>query len=298
MSKTRDELVKMYIDSLEEGELPWKKRWINSSNINRISKIDYKGINQLMLNYMTYKNKYTDNRWYTYKQIKNLGLKLKDAKGNGVPVEFWSIYDIKNKKRLNFNEYEKIIDKYPDKKDDVRIINRTAIVFNGDLVEGLEKAKVQENYIDKSKYISKLIKKMGIEYEELGDQAFYSPTEDKIVLPNKDKFYDKYSYYATQLHELSHATGNPKRLNRNIGTNDKKEYAREELVAEISSSFLMQYLGIPSTAEHIDNHKAYIQSWISILKDKPNELFKAISESNKVCDYVDTLMKVREREER
>ena len=172
MSKTRDELVKMYIDSLEEGELPWKKRWINSSNINGISKIDYKGINQLMLNYITYKNKYTDNRWYTYKQIKDLGLKLKDAKGKGVPVEFWSIYDIKNKKRLNFNEYEKIIDKYPDKKDDVRIINRTAIVFNGDLVEGLEKAKVQENHIDKSKYISKLIKKMGIEYEELEIKHF------------------------------------------------------------------------------------------------------------------------------
>lgn len=117
---------------------------------------------------MTYKNKYNDNRWFTYKQIKDLGLKLKDAKDKGVPVEFWSIYDIKNKKRLNFNEYEKIIDKYPDRKDDFRIINRTAIVFNGDLVEGLDKQVIPNNHIDKSKYISKLINKMGIEYEKLG----------------------------------------------------------------------------------------------------------------------------------
>lgn len=167
MSKTREELVKIYIDSLNEGELPWHKRWINSSNINGISKIEYKGINPLILNYMTYKNKYNDNRWFTYKQIKDLGLKLKDAKGKGVPVEFWSIYDIKNKKRLNFNEYEKIIDKYPDRKDDFWIINRTAIVFNGNLVEGLDKQVIPNNHIDKSKYISKLINKMGIEYEKL-----------------------------------------------------------------------------------------------------------------------------------
>ena len=77
-----------------------------------------------------------------------------------------------------------------------------------------------------------------------------------------------------------------KRLNRQFNIGDKKEYAREELIAEISSSFLMQKLNVDIKAEHYDNHKTYIQSWINILEDKPNELFRAINESNKVVDYI------------
>ena len=109
-------------------------------------------------------------------------------------------------------------------------------------------------------------------------------------------FIDEYSYYATELHELCHSTGHESRLNRNLQTKDKKEYAREELIAEISSSFLMQELNISSTAEHYDNHKAYIQSWISILKDKPNELFKAINESNKVTKFIGEQIKDKNKE--
>ena len=69
--------------------------------------------------------------------------------------------------------------------------------------------------------------------------------EDNVVLPPSNTFVDEYSHYATQLHELSHATGNEHRLNRNIEHHTSKEdYVREELVAEISSSFLMQKLNI------------------------------------------------------
>lgn len=286
----------MYIDSLNEGEIPWRKRWISGANINGISKIEYKGINQLMLNFVTYKEKYNDNRWFTYKQIKDLGLKLNNGKGKGVPVEFWSAYNFKLRKRFNFKDYEEYIEKYPDQKDDFRIIDRTAIVFNGSLIEGLELIKVSKNNIETSKYINKIINKLGVIYEEHGNQAFYSPLEDKITLPEKDKFIDKYSYYATELHELCHSTGHSSRLNRNLQTKDKKDYAREELIAEISSSFLMQELNVPADAEHYDNHKSYIQSWISILNDKPNELFKAINESNKVVKFIDDKLKEKSKE--
>ena len=286
----------MYIDSLNEGEIPWRKRWISGANINGISKIEYKGINQLMLNFVTYKEKYNDNRWFTYKQIKNLGLKLKNGKGKGVPIEFWSVYNYKLRKRFNFKDYEVYIEKYPDQKDDFRIIDRTAIVFNGSLIEGLEPIKASKNNIETSKYINKIINKLGVKYEEHGNQAFYSPLEDKITLPEKDKFIDKYSYYATELHELCHSTGHSSRLNRNLQTKDKKDYAREELIAEISSSFLMQELNVPADAEHYDNHKSYIQSWISILNDKPNELFKAINESNKVVKFIDDKLKEKSKE--
>ena len=112
VSKTREELVKMYIDSLKEGDIPWRQRWTTSLNVNGISNIEYKGINQLLLSLVTYNKKYDDNRWLTFKQIKDKGYKIKDGKGKGVPIEFWSVYDIENKRRLNLNDYEKIMDKY------------------------------------------------------------------------------------------------------------------------------------------------------------------------------------------
>lgn len=114
-------------------------------------------------------------------------------------------------------------------------------------------------------------------------------------MPEKNKFFDKYSYYATQLHELCHSTRHESRLNR-FDINNKQDYAREELIAEISSSFLMQKLDINPKIEDYNNHKAYIQSWIQILKDKPNELFKAINDSNKVCEYIEDKMRNKERE--
>ena len=297
-SKTKEELVNMYIDSLKEGNIPWRERWVSSLNVNGISDKEYKGINQLLLSYVTYKEQYNDNRWFTYYQIKQKGYKLKDAKGKGIPVEFYSVYDIKNKKKVDFADYERLVNERPETKVNYRLICNTSYVFNASLIEGVPE---QDKYpYDKSipanNFIKKIISKLGVKYSERGNEAFYSPTTDEIVLPESKKFYDEYSYYATQLHEISHSTGSKDRLNRNIDFKDKKSYAREELVAEISSSFLMAKLGIVPESEDYNNHKSYIQSWISILEDKPNELFKAINESNKVYDYINDLVEVKDKE--
>lgn len=288
----------MYIDSLKEGKIPWRERWVSSLNVNGISDKEYKGINQLLLSYVTYKEQYNDNRWFTYYQIKQKGYKLKDAKGKGIPVEFYSVYDIKNKKKVDFADYERLVNERPETKVNYRLICNTSYVFNASLIEGVPE---QDKYpYDKSipanNFIKKIISKLGVKYSERGNEAFYSPSTDEIVLPESKKFYDEYSYYATQLHEISHSTGSKDRLNRNIDFKDKKSYAREELVAEISSSFLMTKLGIIPESEDYNNHKSYIQSWISILEDKPNELFKAINESNKVYDYINDLVKVKDKE--
>ena len=298
ISKTKEELVNMYIDSLKEGNIPWRERWVSSLNVNGLSDKEYKGINQLLLSYVTYKEQYNDNRWFTYYQIKQKGYKLKDAKGKGIPVEFYSVYDIKNKKKIDFADYERLVNERPETKVNYRLICNTSYVFNASLIEGVPE---QDKYpYDKSiptnNYIKKIISKLGVKYSERGNEAYYSPTTDEIVLPESKKFYDEYSYYATQLHEISHSTGSKDRLNRNIDFKDKKSYAREELVAEISSSFLMAKLGIIPETEDYNNHKSYIQSWISILEDKPNELFKAINESNKVYDYINDLVRIKDKE--
>ena len=298
ISKTKEELVNMYIDSLKEGKIPWRERWVSSLNVNGISDKEYKGINQLLLSYVTYKEQYNDNRWFTYYQIKQKGYKLKDAKGKGIPVEFYSVYDIKNKKKIDFADYERLVNERPETKVNYRLICNTSYVFNASLIEGVpeqDKYPYDKN-IPANNFIKKIISKLGVKYSERGNEAFYSPTTDEIVLPESKKFYDEYSYYATQLHEISHSTGSKDRLNRNIDFKDKKSYAREELVAEISSSFLMAKLGIVPESEDYNNHKSYIQSWISILEDKPNELFKAINESNKVYDYINDLVKIKDKE--
>ena len=108
---------------------------------------------------------------------------------------------------------------------------------------------------------------MHISYKEEGNEAYYNPKIDEIHIPKSSQFKDEYSYYATQLHELSHATGHPSRLNRDIiNTFGSEEYAKEELRAEISSS---------------------IRNWIDILKNQPAELFKAIKDSDEIVNYLD-----------
>lgn len=298
-SKTREQLIEMYISALKEDIIPWRQRWINTECMNGVSHIKYKGVNQLLLSYISSKEKYNDTRWYTYLQIQQQGFKLnKNAKGKGVPVEFWSCFNIKTRQKVDFDEYQKIIDLRPEEKENYKVFCNTSYVFNAKYIDGLEPIKEtpKKSNISISNQISKIIKNLGVKYSEEGNRAYYNVLTDEIVLPNKEKFIDEYSYYATQLHELCHSTGNEKRLNRNMSNKNKDDYAREELIAEISSSFLMQKLNVDVNAEHYDNHKSYIQSWIRILEDKPTELFKAINDSNKVCKYIEDNSKTKIKE--
>ena len=131
---------------------------------------------------------------------------------------------------------------------------------------------------------------MKVNFKEGGDRAFYSADTDTVALPEMAKFDSEYDFEATALHELCHATGHVSRLNRDLtGGKNSPKYAKEELRAEIASSFICGDLHLSKSKSHIENHKAYIQSWIQILSDDPNELFKAITEANKISDYVETI---------
>lgn len=131
-----------------------------------------------------------------------------------------------------------------------------------------------------------------------GDRAYYSPKTDSVHLPEKDTFYNSYAYNATALHELSHATGAEKRLNRDIknafGT---EKYAYEELVAEISACFMSEHIQIEQTEEHVNNHKAYIQSWTKALSEKPEMLMKAIRDAEKAANYLEYHAEILSKEE-
>mgnify|MGYP004503758815 FL=1 len=290
LPKTRQELVDMYIECLEEGKIPWEKMWKTSIPENGITGIKYRGVNNLYLSYITEKRGYNDNRWITYNQmIKNKWKFIKEAKGQGVTVEYWGMKNKLNHKIYNFEEYRKIIEKDPDKESEFKIHKMSYTVFNGDLIDGLVNSKKeQEVEIISNDYVKNIIDNLGVKYIEKGDEAYYIPKLDQVVLPPAKSFETNYSYYATQLHELSHSTGHESRLCRNLNDNfGSEEYAKEELRAEISSSFLMQRFHLEADERHLNNHKSYVKNWLEILKNNPQELFNAITESNQIVDYLE-----------
>lgn len=286
--KARDELVKMYINSLEEGIIPWEKMWQTNIPENGITGKKYRGINNLILSYVALQRGYKDNRWCTYFQISKNKWKLKDAKGQGVCIEYAGMKNKKNNKVYTFEEYKKIINEFPEKESEFSIRRYNYTVFNADLIEGIEKNNDNVDKIISNDYISNIIKNIDVKYKEKGDEAYYNLIADEVVIPPSNTFKNTYAYYSTQLHEIAHATGHNTRLNRDMSGEFKSEaYAKEELRAEISSSFLMQKLGLEYDERHLTNHKAYVKGWLEIIKNKPQELFLAISDANKIVSYIE-----------
>lgn len=286
----REKIAEIFIKSLEEKELNWKKNWTASGShipYNVISQKNYKGANRLYLSFLSIKNNWDDPRFATFKQIQDKGWKLqKGSKGN--QVEYWMPYDFEKKKVLTWQEFKKLQSEGNDKK--IGLVAKYYTVFNAKDIIGIPTLEVVKiNHIEVDALIKKISKNMDVEILNDGnDRAFYRPSEDKIHLPEPKYFKNDYSYNSVALHELSHATGAAHRLNRNIKNMFGNEnYAFEELVAEISSCFMSENLSIDQDEEHLDNHKAYIQSWISDIKEKPETLFLAIKEANKAADYLE-----------
>lgn len=123
----------------------------------------------------------------------------------------------------------------------------------------------------------------------------YLPKKDEIHLPPKEAFRDLGAYYATALHELAHWTAHQERLNRSVtGNHDTPAYAKEELRAELASTYLALDLGLPM---HPTNHAAYVQSWIKNLKENKMEIFHASTEARKIANYIKRFMPARFRVE-
>ena len=119
----------------------------------------------------------------------------------------------------------------------------------------------------------------------LGNRAFYSTFQDKIVLPQKHQFASEAEYYSVALHELTHWTGHDTRLNRSLENSFGSEaYAFEELVAEIGATFMCNHVGIE--AQTMDSHTNYLKSWLKVLKNDNRAIFKAARLAQKASDFL------------
>ena len=166
-------------------------------------------------------------------------------------------------------------------------------VFHISQVDGVEPLKeglkATEAIPEADVVIADYINREGITFKEVyEDKAFYRPSSDYVQVPCKDQFNGNANeYYSTAFHELVHSTGHSKRLNRitQVAAFGDEDYSKEELVAEIGSAGIMNYLGL-ETKGTLKNSTAYIQSWIKALKNDTHMIVNASSRAEKAMNMV------------
>ncbi len=118
-----------------------------------------------------------------------------------------------------------------------------------------------------------------------GNKAYYLPPSDRISLPAAKQFGTPGGYYGTAFHEAAHATGHESRLGRDLtGTFGSGKYALEEITAEVALAVVAAALDIEVGA--IDNHAAYVGSWLKSTADDPIALAGAISAGWAAADLI------------
>lgn len=286
---------------------------------NAVTKRTYNGGNRLILLGEAIRRGYDDNRWLTFNQAKALGGFVKKGE-RGVAIEYWSVRPFWKREDVGFRyEGENVAIVTPEEENprtvtltDGRIvptavitvvtangayswdqakkhlsipISRVHTVFN---VTQCENLKIEPNTIavdfDKVQGIVEGMKRDGVSISLAGDAAYYLPAHDRVVMPPPQAFESKEKYLGTLLHELGHATGHAKRLARPFNNGfGSPDYAREELVAELTSMFVAAETGIGFDEP---NHASYIDGWLSVLRKDKHELFRASTAASQAADYL------------
>lgn len=271
-----DMVTTRIIAELEKGIIPWQKPWtgIRAGAYNRVSKKPYSMINQMLL-------KHT-GEYATFKQWQDLGGHVKKGEKSEIVV-FWKILE---KEETDKETEEKEVKKIPM----LRYYN----VFHISQVEGvkpLERPFAEvEPIAEGDKIIIDYITREHIDFVECAsNEAYYSPSQDRVVVPMKEQYKAINEYYSTTFHELTHSTGHQSRLNRlqtgAVAAFGGEEYSKEELVAEIGSASLMDMLGIETT-KTFRNSTAYIQSWLKVLKNDNKFIVSAAGKAEKAVNYI------------
>lgn len=298
--KPEEKLCERLIQLIESGVSPWRKEWKGpkqSNHVNLITGKEYRGGNPMMLEWqMAFSGHSTPlwagigqakkNKWFPKKGSQGAyilrpqlncydkedkdGNKEYDANGDAVKVA-WVSYKtacVFNVEDLQGEGLQEAIDKY----------------MSGDVVERPENERIEMA----EKVLTAYCEREEIKYNFCGDRAFYAPVEDFITVPKITHFVSSESFYATFAHECVHSTGAEKRLDRKFGHRGGSEeslmrYAREELVAELGAFLLCSRMEISSNAE---NHAAYLEGWLKVLKQGPKTLFKVISDSTKAANMI------------
>lgn len=288
-------IVEKLMQEIEAGTAPWQRPWvygIQNRPYNAASGTLYRGINFMMLAWTALTAGYADPRWMTFNQASARGYRIKKGE-KGSPVIYYCPGDGDSiRTKVDLENPEEVTEEIK-KSTSSRAVLRCSYVFNARQIDGIPELKASKNpnlniYNENAELV---LRHSGaqIEHRHQGE-AYYSFAKDMIVLPLKEQFKSEPGYYQTALHELSHWTGHPTRLNRKLsGDMISPAYAAEELRAEISSYLLSMTTGV-GTDQRLgaDRQAAYIAAWLrhGTREERKRELMKAISDAGKIHDFL------------
>ena len=277
------------VADLERGVRTWTRPWSAEHLAGRITRPlrhngePYKGINVVLLWSEAVARGYAAPLWMTFRQALELGGCVRKGE-HGATVVYAD--------RIRRTEPD------GDGRDVEREIPflKAYTVFNVEQVEGLPDrfyatVEPQLDPLQRISHAEAFFAATGAEIRHGGDSAYYAIHPDYVQTPPFECFSDPQAYYATLAHECTHWTRHPTRLDRDFGRKrwGDEGYAREELVAELGAAFLCADLELELTPR--DDHAAYIDSWLSVLKDDKRFIFTAAAHAQRAADFLHGLQR-------
>ncbi len=283
-SNLYDDITDKIIAELEEGRLPWVQPWGTAAAKaplamprNAATARQYSGINVLILWGAVVQHGYPTQHWLTFRQALSLGGNVRKGE-RGTTVVYADRFTPEDEKRRARETGEE-----PGR---IPFLKRFT-VFNAAQCEGLPEDVAVEapppppGMIEPR--VEALIRATGIDFRIGGDRAFYVPSQDFVMVPPPQAYFEPINWHRTALHEMGHATGHASRLGRDFsGSFGTKKYAFEELVAEMNAAFCCASLGIVPTVRHAD----YIGSWLEVLREDNRAIVRAASQASKAADWL------------
>lgn len=298
-SQLAEQVTNEVIAQLEQGKVFWKKPW-SSYGLpkNYKSGRHYEGFNALYLNFITEKRNFKAPYFLTFKQAKELGGNVRKGE-KGTQIIFWKIFGNKvGEKTTTTGETKDIVQ--------TKFVPFIWTVFNIDQIEGVEFAlpkdleRTDNEIIEACQQVVNNYPAPAPKIEHGGSQAYYMPFFDRVQMPKLESFVSSQAYHSTLFHELIHSTGHEIRLNR-FNEEEKAtrfgdvNYSKEELVAEMGASFLNAHTGIKE--EVFENSIAYLQGWISKLKDDKTMIIYASTKAFKAASFILNLKEQEQEQE-
>ena len=275
-------MVRDLIELLEAGTTPWRKPWDCTGggvHINLLSGRAYRGGNPILLELGMAMRGSSLPFWCGYAEARKLG-----------------IFPVKGSKSVRILRPQ--LHSREEEKGGEKVLHswasyRPVPVFNvsdlqGEALAGLIQARMPEATerpaIEPISQAEQILGAWPVPAGWGGERAFYVPAIDRIQLPGRESFHGAAALYATWGHEAIHSTGHESRLARDLSSAfGSSSYAREELIAELGSVLLGQRLQIGC---ELTSHAAYLESWISVLRESPKVLLQVVSEARQAVDLI------------
>lgn len=286
-NEIRQRITNQIVEAMESGNLPpWRKPWSSDKNAgspeNVVSTKRYCGLNPLLLELASQRHGFTSRWWATFRQWEAMKGRVMRRPEN-VPSGHWGtqiiFYAPITKKEIDANGEE---------TEDRFFVLKNYTVFNADQVEGpfdhlrvSDEPATEQEVTERYEQAEHAVEMTGAEIRHGGDKAFFTSAGDYIQMPHRHQF-TLPEYYDTIFHELVHWTEPSHRLNWDRGN---EGYAMGELIAEMGGCFLATELGLP-TGDNLQNHAAYLKSWLSQMKQDHRFIFKAATQASKAVDFL------------